>query len=335
MFKKIICILAACSLVFTLAACDTTSTKSNGSTLTELTTITEETVKDKAILVYDGSADNSRVETMLSDYAKKFNLDIVKVKYSSDWTAFENAQANISNTQPSENSIMIETLFSNITDEAIANEIYNKLNNALSMIMSDADSDITADCTYVAEQLGNDVTTDNVKSYVKEAAATYAVVLTGGQVDPLSLPQLIIFNTVSETGRIQAFSEYPEEFSYLATVKGLRDVEKTSTIKEVENKIKAKETFIAVFTSSTCLYCYNTMPLIKQKAAEYNIPVVEVNLSSNKNLDAYGPFISAGYLNSEITGTPTTVYFKDGVIVDTQSGQLDLTKVNSLFIRNK
>lgn len=334
MIKKIISIIAVISLVISLSACDTGSQKSSTG-LTELTAISEETVKDKAILIVDGSVDNSRVENMLADYANKFNLDIAKVTYGSDWTAFENAQATISNAEPSENSIVIETLFSEVTDEAIANEMYNKLNSALSSILENPSADISEACNYVAEQLGEGLSSDDIKAYVEEAAKTYSVVLTGGEVDPLTLPQLIIFGVNGESGRIQAFSEYPEEFSYLATTKGLRNVEKTSTIKEVEDKIKAKETFVAVFTASNCLYCYNTYPLIRQKAAEYNIPVVEVNLSSNKNLEAYEDFMAAGYLNSEITGTPTTVYFKEGVLKDTQSGQLDVTKINSMFVRNK
>lgn len=334
MIKKIISVIAICSLVFSLSACNTGSQKSVTG-LTELSTISEETVKDKAILIVDGSVDNSRVENMLADYANKFNLDIAKVTYGSDWTAFENAQATIANAEPSENSVIIETLFSEVTDETIANEMYNKLNVALSTILDNANADISEACTYVAEQLGNGLSSDDIKAYVEEAAKTYSVVLTGGEIDPLNLPQLIVFNTTGETGRIQSFSEYPEEFSYLATAKGLRDVEKTSSIKTVEDKIKAKETFVAVFTSSTCLYCYNTYPLIREKAAEYNIPVIEVNLSSNKNLEAYEDFMAAGYLNSEITGTPTTVYFKEGVLKDTQSGQLDATKINSMFVRNK
>ena len=334
MFKKIIAMTTMLTLVFTLSACNTTTPKKNSS-LTQLTTISEETVADKAVLIVDGSVDNTKVENMLADYANKFNLDIVEVTYGSDWTAFESSQAAISNAEPSENSVVIETLFSEITDETIANEMYNKLNNALSSILENPNADISETCNYVAEQLGNGLSSDDIKAYVEEAAKTYSVILTGGEVDPLTLPQLIIFSANGESGRIQAFSEYPEEFSYLATTKGLRNVEKTSTIKEVEDKIKAKETFVAVFTSSNCIYCYNTYPLLRQKAAEYNIPIVEVNLSSNKNLKAYEDFMAAGYLTSEITGTPTTVYFKEGVLKDTQSGQMDATKINSMFVRNK
>lgn len=322
-------------MIFVLGACSTTTPNNSSSKLTQLTTINKDTVLDKGILIVDGSVDNSRVESMLADYAKKFNLDIEEVVYGSDWTNFENEQSKVSNATPSENSQKIESVFSSITDETLANDIYSKLSEALQKIMEDSSADISENCKYVAEKIGNDITVDNIVDYIKEAANSYSAVLTEGEIDPLNLPQLIVFNSTSENGRIQAFSEYPEEFAYLAAAKGLLNVEKTSTIQEVEEKIKNKETFVAVFTSSTCVYCYNTYPLLREKAAEYKVPIIEVNLASNKNLKAYDDFISAGYLTSEISGTPTTVYFKDGVLKDTQSGQMDVTKINSMFVRNK
>lgn len=334
MFKKIIAVLAMTTLLFTLAACDNAN-QSTVSKLPQLTEISEVTVKDKAILLVDGSADNKRIENMLADYANRFNVDIQEVVYGSDWTAFETEQNAIVNAAPSESSQIIESIFAEITDQETANNIYNSLNEALNTIMTDANADISTTTAKVAELMGNEVTGEDITAYVKEAAKSYSAVLTGGSVDPLNLPQLIIFSSVGETGRIQAFSEYPEEFAYLAASKGLRNVEKTSTIKEVEEKIKNKETFVAVFSSSTCLYCYDTVPLIKQKAATYNIPVIDVNLSSNKNIVDYEAFMAAGYLTAEITGTPTTIYFKDGVIQDTQSGLLTATQINSLFVRNK
>lgn len=334
--KKILTLILVCVLtVSCLVGCNSTSTDTSkgNAKLPVLTEVTSETVKNKALLIVDPSADNTTTENMLANFANKFNLDIQKVEYGSAWTTFEASQETTDGTS-SDLAVELENYFATIEDEALLTSVYEQFNNALVKIVEEGNDDISAEMQKAQELLPQYPATD-YEAYVKEVAKMYTTMLTGGKIDPLNLPQLIIIDE-QEIGRLQGFSTYPEKFAYLAATTGLFDLEKTSSIDEVISKIEKAETFIAVYSSSTCHYCLDTIPVLQQVASENNIPVIEVNLASVKNPpEKLDTLLERGYISTEISGTPTICYYKNGTLNETQTGSMTLTQIKSFVTRNK
>ncbi len=98
------------------------------------------------------------------------------------------------------------------------------------------------------------------------------------------------------------------------------------TVSELKEKIENKETFILVNTGSECPHCKSYKPKLKKILKEYNITAYEVVLDKIDN-DA-----DSAYLKSvaNTSGTPTTVFIKDGEEISTASrlvGDKDKTTI--------
>lgn len=332
--KKIFsAILVGVLLVCCLSACSTSNQSTAKGSLPVLSEITADTVKNKALLIVDPSANNSSVEAMLTDFSNKFNLDIQKVEYGSAWTKFETEQETTDGTT-SDLAVELENYFATIEDQTLLESVYEQFNNALIKIVDEGNTDIAEEMKKANEILPQ-YSAEDYETYVKEVSKMYTSILTGGKIDPLNLPQLVII-AEQEMSRIQGISKHPEKFAYLAATSGLFDIEKTSTIDEVVKKIESAETFVAVFSTSTCHYCMDTLPVIEKAAPAYGVPVIEVNLASVQNTpEKLNGLLEKGYITTAISGTPTVYYYKDGKVVDTQTGNMTLTQVNSFFTRNK
>ena len=81
------------------------------------------------------------------------------------------------------------------------------------------------------------------------------------------------------------------------------------TISELQEKINNKETFILVVTKDGCSYCESYKPVLQDVLVEYDIVGYELNqttLTSKEDQNTYEELVP------NITGTPTTVFFKNG-----------------------
>ncbi|MDH6603864.1 thioredoxin-related protein [Bacilli bacterium PM5-9] len=82
----------------------------------------------------------------------------------------------------------------------------------------------------------------------------------------------------------------------------------TATPSDVEKKIEAKESFIVVVTSTTCSYCEEYKPIVKKFTDDIkDASLMEVVIDKLDN-DEKNDFI----VKYAISGTPTTLFFKDG-----------------------
>ena len=79
-------------------------------------------------------------------------------------------------------------------------------------------------------------------------------------------------------------------------------------VKELQEKIDKKETFILVVTKTDCSHCEAFKPVLKDVFKEYDITGYEINIANiadeDKNL--YTDLVQ------NVAGTPTTLFFKEG-----------------------
>ncbi len=81
------------------------------------------------------------------------------------------------------------------------------------------------------------------------------------------------------------------------------------TISELQEKINNKETFILVVTKDGCSYCESYKPVLKDVLSEHDIVAYELNqstLTSKEDQNTYEELVP------NVTGTPTTIFFKNG-----------------------
>lgn len=80
------------------------------------------------------------------------------------------------------------------------------------------------------------------------------------------------------------------------------------TYNEFENKIKNKDSFVLLMWQTGCGHCTSFEPTLNKVISNYNLEIYSINL---KNLsDEENSKIEN---KTYVTGTPTTVVFKDGV----------------------
>lgn len=94
----------------------------------------------------------------------------------------------------------------------------------------------------------------------------------------------------------------------LAFVEGKNDTVKNITIQELEKKINNKETFMLVLTQTGCSHCEQYLPELSRTLSLHNLVAYELNIT---NLDDEGKKTLSQYAN--FSGTPTTIFFTDGV----------------------
>lgn len=79
-------------------------------------------------------------------------------------------------------------------------------------------------------------------------------------------------------------------------------------VSDLETKIENKDTFILVLSQTGCSHCEQYLPELNRTLSEYNLKAYVLNItgiseSESKKLSQYVNF----------NGTPTTVFFTDGV----------------------
>lgn len=80
------------------------------------------------------------------------------------------------------------------------------------------------------------------------------------------------------------------------------------TLDELQKKIDNKDSFILVVTQTKCSHCAQYKPVLKEVLTKYNIYAYEIDESKIATEDL-GKFKDI----ANITGTPTTLFFTDGV----------------------
>mgnify|MGYP003366593372 FL=1 len=80
------------------------------------------------------------------------------------------------------------------------------------------------------------------------------------------------------------------------------------TYEEYENKIKNKDSFVLLMWQTGCSHCISFEPTLNKIITYYNLEIYSINLA-NITDEEYSKIENKTF----ITGTPTTVVFKDGV----------------------
>ena len=80
------------------------------------------------------------------------------------------------------------------------------------------------------------------------------------------------------------------------------------TYDELEKKVNNKEDFVLVVTQEGCSHCKNYAPTVKKVANKYDYKIYDLNLT--KLSDDENKKIST---IANVSGTPTTIFFKKGV----------------------
>ncbi len=98
------------------------------------------------------------------------------------------------------------------------------------------------------------------------------------------------------------------------------------TADELKTKLDNKESFILVITGSECPHCALYKPTFKKVLKDYNLTAYEIMNDKLQN-DSEKAFLNSV---ATITGTPTTIFIRDGEEISTASrivGNADRSKI--------
>ena len=84
--------------------------------------------------------------------------------------------------------------------------------------------------------------------------------------------------------------------------------------KELEEKIKNKDSFMLIYTQSTCSHCHQFKPVLKKTLAKQNFYGYEIVIDKLETSDR-------AKLNdiANVSNTPTIVFIKDGEEINSSS----------------
>lgn len=95
--------------------------------------------------------------------------------------------------------------------------------------------------------------------------------------------------------------------------------------KELEEKINKKDSFILVFTQTNCSHCHEFKPILKRTLAKQELYAYEIVLDKLEKEDKTK-------INdiANVSGTPTTIFIKDGQEINTSSRIVGIAKEDKL-----
>lgn len=100
---------------------------------------------------------------------------------------------------------------------------------------------------------------------------------------------------------------------------------------QVQEKIEAKETFLVVAVQSTCSACKAFEPTVEEfRTKDTKYKTYDVVLDKLDDNDARNEFITKYH----ISGTPTTLFFKDGQLKTMTEGVVAIDKLEELTNQN-
>lgn len=96
--------------------------------------------------------------------------------------------------------------------------------------------------------------------------------------------------------------------------------------KELEEKINKKDSFILVFTQTNCSHCHEFKPILKRTLAKQELYAYEIVLDKLEKQDKTK-------INdiANVSGTPTTIFIKDGQEINTSSRIVGVAKEDKLI----
>lgn len=103
------------------------------------------------------------------------------------------------------------------------------------------------------------------------------------------------------------------------------------TYSEVENKINNKESFILYIGQSQCSYCKQYEKSLKRVVDKYNVKVYYIDIGKDSISVEDRSLLSK---NIDFSGTPTTVFIKNGEVqgnYNRLSGAADTNKIIEQF----
>lgn len=80
------------------------------------------------------------------------------------------------------------------------------------------------------------------------------------------------------------------------------------TYSEYEAKIQSKDSFVLLMWQTGCGHCETFEPILNEVISKYNLEIYSINLAEVTN-EQYSKIKNKTF----ISGTPTTVVFKDGI----------------------
>ena len=105
-------------------------------------------------------------------------------------------------------------------------------------------------------------------------------------------------------------------------------VDSTYGVQAIEHHLKNKETFVFVLGSETCHYCqiYKEDTLDHYDAEQTGVTLLEIDMNYaflfEEDLTNFVEGLALEYI-----GTPTTVFVKDGVVVEEYAGPLSMEEL--------
>lgn len=102
------------------------------------------------------------------------------------------------------------------------------------------------------------------------------------------------------------------------------------TYKELEEKVKNKDTFVLVYTQTTCAHCHDYKPILKRTLAKVDLYAYEIVLDKLSKEDK-------AKLNdiANVSGTPTTVFIRDGQEINSSSRLVGIQQEEKLINKFK
>ena len=97
---------------------------------------------------------------------------------------------------------------------------------------------------------------------------------------------------------------------------------------DLAKKIENKESMIVEVSASTCSYCKQYEPIVAEFTKKNpDVTVLNIVLDKIKDPDEKSNFV----LKYAITGTPTTLFFKDGELQSTVTRVLSLNELEEMY----
>ena len=102
------------------------------------------------------------------------------------------------------------------------------------------------------------------------------------------------------------------------------------TYEELKEKIDKKESFVLVYTQTTCAHCHEYKPILTKTLANIDFYAYEIVLDKLKKEDR--PKMND---IANVSGTPTTIFIKDGQEINSSSRLIGIQSEDKIIQKLK
>lgn len=105
------------------------------------------------------------------------------------------------------------------------------------------------------------------------------------------------------------------------------------SVKEVDAKLKDKDTFMFVICDTSSEFCDRVAPMLKdlKENFEISIPYLDMGKFSSSDIDRFYELAKDEYLGEEIIYSPRTFYIVDGELKEFLEWTADARLVNEVY----